>query len=30
MDRDATEVRLVYHLAEIARQYLPYVYVGNC
>lgn len=30
MDRNATEVRLVYHLAEIARQYLPYVYVGNC
>ncbi len=30
MDRNATEVRRVYHLAEIARQHLPHVYVGNC
>ena len=29
-DRDATAVRTVYRLAEIAREYLPYVYTGNC
>lgn len=30
LDRDATEVAEVYHLAEIARESLNYVYVGNC
>lgn len=25
-----TPVKTVYHLAEVARQYLPYVYTGNC
>ncbi len=29
-DRDATEVRTVYRLAEIARERLQYVYTGNC
>ena len=29
-DRDATAVRTVYRLAEIAREELPYVYTGNC
>ena len=29
-DRRATEVRLVYRLAEVARRYLTYVYTGNC
>lgn len=29
-DRNATDVNLVYHLADIARKYLSYVYVGNC
>ncbi|MHC1772922.1 MAG: AmmeMemoRadiSam system radical SAM enzyme [Flexilinea sp.] len=29
-DRDATDVDLVYHLAEIARKSLLYVYIGNC
>ncbi len=29
-DRDATEVRKVYRLAEIAREELRYVYTGNC
>ena len=29
-DRDATAVRTVYRLAEIAREKLPYVYTGNC
>ncbi|MBQ1311230.1 MAG: AmmeMemoRadiSam system radical SAM enzyme [Blautia sp.] len=29
-DRDATSVRHVYHLAEIARENLKYVYTGNC
>ena len=29
-DRDATEVRIVYRLAEIARESLKYVYTGNC
>lgn len=29
-DRDATAVRTVYRLAEIARENLPYVYTGNC
>lgn len=29
-DRAATPVRTVYHLAEIARETLDYVYTGNC
>ena len=29
-DRDATDVRLVYRLAEAARKNLKYVYTGNC
>ena len=29
-DRDATEVELVYRLAEVARTHLKYVYTGNC
>ena len=29
-DRDATAVRTVYRLAEIAREKLPYIYTGNC
>ena len=29
-DRDATKVRLVYRLADIARERLKYVYTGNC
>ena len=29
-DRAATNVRTVYRLAEVARENLPYVYVGNC
>ena len=29
-DRDATDVRLVYHLADVAREALRYVYTGNC
>jgi pyruvate formate lyase activating enzyme len=29
-DRDATSVPTVYHLADVARRHLPYVYVGNC
>lgn len=29
-DRDATEVRKVFELASIAREYLEYVYEGNC
>ena len=29
-DRDATAVRTVCRLAEIAREKLPYVYTGNC
>lgn len=29
-DYPATPVETVYHLAEIARHYLPHVYVGNC
>ena len=29
-DRAATDVRQVYHLAEIAREHLQYVYTGNC
>ena len=29
-DRAATDVALVYHLAEVAREQLRYVYTGNC
>ena len=29
-DREATEVRRVYELAKKAREYLSYVFVGNC
>ena len=29
-DRQATDVATVYHLAEIAREKLEYVYTGNC
>ena len=29
-DCDATPVRTVYHLAEVAREALDYVYTGNC
>ena len=29
-DRSATDVRRVYRLADIAREYLDYVYTGNC
>ena len=29
-DRGATPVRTVYRLAEVAREYLEYVYTGNC
>ena len=29
-DRDATDVRLIYRLADIAREKLKYVYTGNC
>lgn len=29
-DRAATDVRLVYHLADVAREKLRYVYTGNC
>ena len=29
-DRPATDVSLVYHLADVAREKLKYVYTGNC
>lgn len=29
-DREATEIHQVYELAQKAREYLPYVFVGNC
>jgi pyruvate formate lyase activating enzyme len=29
-DRDATDVRLIYRLADTAREKLKYVYTGNC
>lgn len=29
-DRNATDVAWIYHLAEVAREYLKYVYTGNC
>ncbi len=30
IDRNATDMSLVYHLADIAREHLNYVYTGNC
>lgn len=30
VDTDATDVDLIYHLADIARENLRYVYTGNC
>ncbi|MCR5148844.1 MAG: AmmeMemoRadiSam system radical SAM enzyme [Eubacterium sp.] len=30
LDRDATDIRKVYRLAEVAREKLKYVYTGNC
>lgn len=29
-DREATSVELIYHLADVAREELDYVYTGNC
>ncbi len=29
-DRNATSVELIYHLADVAREKLDYVYTGNC
>ncbi len=29
-DRPATDVAHIYHLADVAREYLRYVYTGNC
>ena len=29
-DRAATDVQVVYHLADVARENVKYVYVGNC
>ncbi len=29
-DREATDVKIVYELAEVAREQLEYVYTGNC
>ena len=29
-DRDATDVGLIYRLADVARKRLKYVYTGNC
>ena len=29
-DRPATSVKTIYHLADIAREYLEHVYTGNC
>ena len=29
-DRRATDVSLIYHLADVAREMLDYVYTGNC
>lgn len=29
-DREATEIAKVYHLAEVAKKHLKYVYTGNC
>jgi pyruvate formate lyase activating enzyme len=29
-DRDATDVGLIYRLADVARERLKYVYTGNC
>ena len=30
VDRDATPVETIYHLKDIAKQHLKYVYTGNC
>jgi pyruvate formate lyase activating enzyme len=30
VDRDATRVSTVYHLADVAKKHLRYVYTGNC
>ncbi len=30
LDRDATDVDLIYRLADVARKHLDYVYTGNC
>lgn len=30
LDNEATEIAKIYRLAEIARRYLKYVYMGNC
>jgi pyruvate formate lyase activating enzyme len=30
MDKDPTDVKLIYGLADIAREKLKYVYTGNC
>ena len=30
LDRSATDVKLIYRLAEVAREKLEYVYTGNC
>ena len=29
-DREASDVRNIYHLADVAREYLEFVYTGNC
>ena len=29
-DRNATDVSLIYRLADVAREKLKYVYTGNC
>ena len=29
-DRSATDVSLIYRLADVAREQLKYVYTGNC
>lgn len=29
-DREATSVKKIYHLAEVAREQLKFVYTGNC
>lgn len=29
-DRNATDIALVYRLADVARENLRYVYTGNC
>ena len=29
-DRNATDIKVIYHLADIARESLNFVYEGNC